>query len=216
MVDLSSVERGMLRTVEWHRAEAAAAYLEIVYDPSEWERYAAGFQQSNRLLLNPLLSLFSWRLVQLAKARPHLNATIAGESRYLYDHVNLGFTVQAGDRLYMAIVPEAETLSETDFVARLGEVQRAAMKNALDPAHSSGATIAMSSMARWAVTRHIPVLAPHTALMIAHTAQQASSATLGASYDHRALSGWDVVRVLQDLARPLEWDSPRAGAGSVT
>jgi pyruvate/2-oxoglutarate dehydrogenase complex dihydrolipoamide acyltransferase (E2) component len=204
MIDLNPAERGMLRTVEWHKDEAAAAYLEIGYDASGWEHYAAEFQKSKRLLLNPLLSLFAWRLVQLARAQPRINATIVNGSKYVYDHVNLGFTIQAGERLYVVVVPEAEALTEAEFVDRLGAVQRAAMKNALDPAQTSGATIAFSSMARWAVTRHVPVLAPHTTLMVAHTAPQSGSATLGATYDHRVLSGWDVVGVLQNLSHPSE------------
>lgn len=204
-VELTPVERGMLRTVEWHRDEAAAAYVEISYDPSDWQQYAAEVQKSRKLLVNPLLSLLAWRLVQLAKAQPEINSTMSGDSRYAYDHVNLGFTVQAGDRLYVVVVPEAESLDEAEFVTRLGELQRTAMKHALTPKQTSGATIAFSSMARWAVTRHMPVLVPHTSMMVAHTATpQAGSATLGATYDHRVLSGWHAVRVLQSLSRVQE------------
>jgi pyruvate/2-oxoglutarate dehydrogenase complex dihydrolipoamide acyltransferase (E2) component len=200
-VDLTPIERGMLRTVEWHRDEAAAAYVEISYDPSAWQDYAAEFQKSKRSLVSPLLALLAWKLAQLAKTQPEINTTMVGESRYAYDHVNLGFTVQAGERLYVVVVPEAESMNEIEFVGRLNELQRAAMKNALSPKETSGATIAFSSMARWAVTRHVPVLVPYTSLMVAHTAPQAGAATLGATYDHRVLSGWHAVRVLQSLAR---------------
>jgi hypothetical protein len=48
----------------------------------------------------------------------------------------------------------------------------------------------------------MPILIPHTSLMIAHTAAGSQGATLGATYDHRVLSGGDVVRVLQELAEP--------------
>jgi pyruvate dehydrogenase E2 component (dihydrolipoamide acetyltransferase) len=201
---LTPNERGMLRAVEWHRDEAVAAYAEIRYDPSEWDAYAAKFQQAHGTLLNPLLSLFAWKLVQLAKARPGINTTMSGDSRYVYEHVNLGFTVQAGERLYVVVVEEAERLDEAEFVDRLGALQRTAMKHSLRPNESSAATIAFSSMARWPVGRHIPVLAPHTAMMVAHTAPNEGSATLGATYDHRVLTGADAVRTLQGLSRPGE------------
>jgi pyruvate/2-oxoglutarate dehydrogenase complex dihydrolipoamide acyltransferase (E2) component len=194
----------MLRAVEWHRDEAVPAYAEIRYDPSAWEAYAAQFQKDQGTLLNPLLSLLAWKLVQLAKSRPSINATMSGEERYAYDHVNLGFTVQAGERLYVVVVAEAERLSEKEFVENLGALQRSAMKHSLRPSESSAATIAFSSMARWPVGRHIPVLAPHTSIMVAHTAPNEGSATLGATYDHRVLSGADAVRVLQGLSRPGE------------
>jgi pyruvate/2-oxoglutarate dehydrogenase complex dihydrolipoamide acyltransferase (E2) component len=191
----------MLRTVEWHQREAISAYLEISYDSSPWETYARDFQKANKLLVSPLVSLMAWRLVQLAKEHPEINATLANGEKYVYDHVNMGFTVQAGERLYVIVLQEAEKLSQVDFVKKLGDLQRSAMNNSLRPEETSGATIAMSSMARWPVTRHVPLLVPYTAMMIAHTAPVAGSATLGATYDHRVLSGGDAVRVLQALCR---------------
>jgi len=43
--------------------------------------------------------------------------------------------------------------------------------------------------------------------MVAHAAPEradGAAAILGASYDHRVLSGFDVARVLQLLAQPAE------------
>ena len=94
-------------------------------------------------------------------------------------------------------------MSAARFIDGLGEVQRHAMAHKLRPAESSGATLAFSSMARWNVTRHIPILPPYTSLIVAHAAPRTSAAAvLGATYDHRLLSGFDVVQVLQALARP--------------
>ena len=67
----------------------------------------------------------------------------------------------------------------------------------------SGATVSFSSMARWNVSRHIPVLPPQTSLIVAHAAPKGSGrAVLGASYDHRLLTGFDVAQVLQALSQP--------------
>jgi len=58
-------------------------------------------------------------------------------------------------------------------------------------------------MARWNVSRHIPILPPQTSLIIAHAApKNAVNAVLGATYDHRVLTGFDVAQVLQALSRP--------------
>ena len=88
-------------------------------------------------------------------------------------------------------------MPESEFVEELGRLQRAAMKHSLKPEQTSDATIGFSSMARWNVTRHIPVLLPRTGLMVAHCA-----ASLGATYDHRLLTGFDVVQVLRALSLP--------------
>ena len=193
----------MLFTVLWHRDRAAAAYLEIEYDPRPWNDYASRYAQQNKLLLSPLLPLIAFGLVELAKATPRINATVVNDRRYQYHPINLGFTVQAGQTLYLAVVQGAQEMNAARFIDALGEVQRHAMAHTLRPGESSGATLAFSSMARWKVSRHVPILPPSTSLIVSHAAPRASgNAVLGASYDHRLLSGFDVAQVLQALTQP--------------
>jgi pyruvate/2-oxoglutarate dehydrogenase complex dihydrolipoamide acyltransferase (E2) component len=123
--------------------------------------------------------------------------------RYQYRPVNLGFTVQAGRTLFLTVIHEAHAMNVADFIGAMGEIQRRAMAHKLAAAEMTGATVAFSSMARWNVSRHVPILPPRTSLIVAHAASRGSNtAVLGASYDHRLLSGHDVVQVLQLLARP--------------
>lgn len=197
IVPFTPVERGMARTVEWHRDEAVPGYVELQYDPSSWDSYAKRFQERHQLLLSPLLALMAWRLARLAAEQPRINATASAEGAFVFDQVNLGFTVQADTSLYVVVVREAGRMEEADFVNELGKLQRAAMKHSLTIEQTSGATIGFTSMARWNVTRHIPVMLPETSLMVAH-----SVATLGATYDHRLLTGFDVVQVLRALSSP--------------
>ena len=117
--------------------------------------------------------------------------------------VNPGFTVQAGETHYLTVVRDAASLETKPFIEALGEVQRNAIQRKLSRDVTTGATIAFSSMARWNVSRHIPILPPYCSLMIAHAAPKGSGrAVPGASYDHRVLSGFDVARLLMELAKP--------------
>lgn len=202
-LDLSTEERGMLDTVSWHRDQAAAAYLEIEYDPTIWDEAAAAYATEHGLMLSPLLPLMAYRLVELARENPKLNSTIVGNQRYQYGPINLGFTVQADNTLYLAVVNDAGSMEVGPFISALGEVQRHAMGHKLKPEESQGATLSFSSMSRWRVTRHMPILPPNTSVMVAHTATSSHGrAVLGASYDHRVLSGFDVARLLRGLATP--------------
>ena len=200
--DLRSEERGMLATVTWHRDFAVPGYIELEYDPAPWEVYAKAFAERHKLLLSPLLSLMSWRLVELARETPLLNSTMVGNQRYEYSAVNLGFTVQAGDTLYLTVARDAQALDEIGFVNAMGELQRRAATHKLGPQEIQGTTISFSSMARWKVSRHIPVLPPRTAIMIAHAASLDGRSVIGASYDHRVLNGFHVVTALRKLSKP--------------
>jgi pyruvate dehydrogenase E2 component (dihydrolipoamide acetyltransferase) len=203
---LSAEEHGMVSTVTWHRDHAVAAYLEMTYDQQAWEDYAAAFAERHKFMLSPLLPLMAYRLVKLARDIPKINTTLVNGQKYLYDQVNLGFTVQVGETLYLTVVQQADAMDDRQFIDALGEVQRHAMAKKLRPDESIGATLGFSSMARWNVSRHVPVLAPYTALMVAHSAppKGGQSAVLGASYDHRILNGHDVAKVLQELTQPPE------------
>ena len=126
---------------------------------------------------------------------PRINATIVNNRLYQYRPVNLGFTVQAGSTLYLTVVRDAQEMDATRFIEAMGALQRNAMAHKLRASETSGATLSFSSMARWKVSRHIPILSPYTSLMIAHAApRDTGKAVLGASYDHRLLSGFDVTR----------------------
>ncbi|MCZ4313809.1 2-oxo acid dehydrogenase subunit E2 [Comamonadaceae bacterium G21597-S1] len=202
LVPLKSEERGMLATVTWHRDVAVPGYVEVSYDPAPWDTYADAFKQENGLLLGPLLPLMAWRLAQLAADKPKLNATIIDGKRFEYAAVNLGFTVQAGDVLYLTVLRNALSNRELEFVNALIELQRRASGHRLTASETQGATIGFSSMARWKVSRHIPILSPQTCIMVAHTMAEDGVGVLGASYDHRVINGSEVAGMLKKLSRP--------------
>lgn len=202
LLPLLPKELGMLHTVSWHHGEAATGYIEVPYDPAPWTSYARSFQEFHRLVLNPLLSLMAWRLVEIAKRHSKLNSTVIDQHKYVYSQVNLGFTVHSDSALYLVVVDAANRLLERPFFDRLFELQRRAMDNSLRPHEVTGSTIAFTSMARWNVSRHIPVLPRFTSLIVAHTDSGERGAALGATYDHRVLSGADVVHALRELSCP--------------
>jgi pyruvate/2-oxoglutarate dehydrogenase complex dihydrolipoamide acyltransferase (E2) component len=199
---LTPEERGMLRTVLWQRQEAVPGYVELKYDAAAWDRLAADYQKRERLLLNPLLALMAYRLTRIAKENPRLTSTILDDQRLEYDVVNLGFTVQSETTLYLVVVENAAALTCAEFIARLTDLQRRALARQLRVHEASGATIAFSSMARWNATCHIPVLPPQTALIIAHAASSADGrGTLGATYDHRVLTGFEAFSAVSAVSR---------------
>jgi pyruvate dehydrogenase E2 component (dihydrolipoyllysine-residue acetyltransferase) len=199
---LSTNERGMLRTVLWQQQHAVPGYVEVEYDAAAWDRTAAEYQKQERLLMNPLLALMAFRLVNVVRQNRRLNATIVGERRLIYDTVNLGFTVQSDTTLYLAVVRDAGRMTCREFIDRLAQLQRNAMAHRLRSDEASGATVAFTSMARWGVTRHIPVLPPNTALTVAHAASPTDGrAALGATYDHRVLTGFDALSALAEISR---------------
>jgi pyruvate/2-oxoglutarate dehydrogenase complex dihydrolipoamide acyltransferase (E2) component len=202
LTPLSMEARGMLRSVQWHRDEAVPAYLEIEFDQKPWEERAKTHAAERRLLGDPLLPLMAHYLASIARGHPKLNSTIVDGRRFAYEHVNLGFTIQVEEHLYLVVVRQAEAKEPQAFVEALNRLHRQAVAGRLAPDDLQGATVAFSSMARWHVSRHVPILPPHVSMIVAHTVSKEGQAVLGATYDHRVLSGGDTVAILTKLAQP--------------
>jgi len=201
---LSPEERGMLRTVLWQRDEAVPGYVELEYDAAAWAMFAGEYQKRKRLMLSPQLALMAYQLVRFAATHERWNSTIVGEMRHVYSSVNLGFTIQSDTTLYLGVVQDASALTCDQFVERLSQLQRGATAHNLRATDLTGATISFSSMARWKATRHVPVLPPHTALIVAHAGARGGTGALGATYDHRVLTGFDALSAIQAVACPDE------------
>jgi pyruvate/2-oxoglutarate dehydrogenase complex dihydrolipoamide acyltransferase (E2) component len=142
------------------------------------------------------------RLVRLAVENPVLNSTIIGGERHEYSAVNLGFTLQSDTRLSLLSVRNAETLTALAFVQQLQSLMRRGMKEQLRLEDTNDVTVSFSSMSKWDVTRHMPVLPPFTSLIVAHASTRAGIGSLGATYDHRVLTGGEVAAALQLLSTP--------------
>ena len=195
---LTHDERGMLRTVLWQRDYAVPGYIEIPCDEAAWKDYGLAFQKRHRMLVNPSLSLMARQLAELARDHPKLNSTLLDNARFAYSQVNLGSPCSPAMRsTWSSWKMPRSSWTNCNSSTGLSELQRHAMAHKLSPAEIQGATVSFSSMARWQVTRHMPVLPPFTSLIVAH-----AQGLLGATYDHRVLSGFDVVNALKLMAAP--------------
>jgi len=202
-LSLDPEERAMLRAVSWHQT-AVPAYVERRYDPRPWRQFADHVQVTCDILFDPVLSLLARRLVEIVSQEPRLNSTIVGDRRLAYDRVNLGFAVQGGASLYLVVLRDADQLPQKTFCTRLGELQRRALTDSLRPDEVTGATVAFSSMARWHVSRHVPILPAYTTVIVSHTVATNGDGILGATYDHRSAAGGDVAAMLRQLSCPPE------------
>jgi pyruvate/2-oxoglutarate dehydrogenase complex dihydrolipoamide acyltransferase (E2) component len=207
---LSTFQRGMASMVDWSRNQPVATYLERIVDQAPWEDRARRFQQEHDLLLDPLLGLLAHRLVRIVRELPLINATFHDDGLYEYDAVNLGFTIDVKSQLYLAVIRDADRLCATEFIEQLGELQRRAFRKRLRTDETTGATLGFSSLAKGEISRHVPVLPPHTSLIVAHSAAlplvgdstMTKPVVLGATYDHRVLDGALISRVLARMSTP--------------
>ena len=180
---------------------AVPASVEVPFD-LRLEEFAWRFAQAHDLFADPALSFLAYELVKCAKTQPELNATLFEHNRFLYSQINVGFAIQAKSGLVMAVLRNAERLNRIEFVQAL-QWQKRAIGGKLTPEQTAGMISVYRALPRANVTRHIPVLPPHTCLIVAHSAKPPSGAgVIGATYDHRLLDGETVARGAGQALQP--------------
>lgn len=207
---LTEKENGLLKTVSWQKQHAIPSYCEYLIDHQAWQHYATEYAKQHNLLIDPLLGLLAYRLVQVVKDKPELNAFIHQRYKIFHPDIHLGFTITNQSGLFLLVIKQAQRLSCADFLDQLMELQRASLAGRLTSQDLFGSTLSFSSMMNMGVSRHTPILPPRNALIVAHAVAsmppslscQPAQATLGASYDHRCLDGVTVAKVLKQLITP--------------
>ena len=206
---MNNFELGTLDTLSWATREAASAYLEHTLNFRPLLDYSQQIQHRNDWIFDPLISLLAWFFTRVIVANVGLNTTQRNKSILEYKQVNLGFTVDVQGQLFFPVLHNVGEYDQTSFIAAFVDLQRRTLKRTLVKQELSGATIGFSSLSSFGVTRHQPILPPHTSLMLAHSATlpfstpETAYTILGATYDHKVHSGSKVAKMLQNLSATI-------------
>lgn len=200
---LTAFEDAMRRTVAWQQTEAVPSYLEISFPAGPWDAYAEEFKLRHQLLSSPIIALMAHQLALVVARHPQANSYMEGGRVYDRTEVNLGLTITAAERLYLAVIPASETMKPEAFCSRLAQLHRQAVRHKLSASDMPPPSVGFSSLAGHHVLRHIPILAPRTCLMVAHSRFD-DQMIVGATYDHRLLHGTGVAAMLNELRKPIQ------------
>lgn len=159
----------------------------------------------------PSLSVVDFVLRAAAMAvlySPAINCWVSADGRQFFDHVNLGYAVDAAQGLVVPVIPGAERMSLRELSERRKQLTEKAVAGRLSPDDLTGATFTVTNLGPYGVEFFNPLINPPQAgiLGVGAVRKQESSATLALSltFDHRAIDGGDAARVLDNLAQACE------------
>jgi pyruvate dehydrogenase E2 component (dihydrolipoyllysine-residue acetyltransferase) len=153
------------------------------------------------------------------REHPRVNASYSDGAFHLYQRVNVGIAVAAGDALLVPTVYEADTLGLGAIARATRSLAERARAGALTPAELDGATFTVSNLGGFGITEFTAVINPPQAAILAVGAVvrrpvvrdgavvpgHLLTATL--TCDHRILDGASAARFLcrvgELLAEPL-------------
>ncbi len=146
-------------------------------------------------------TLFAFAVAQAVKDHPMFRSTLVGDSAVrTYDHIQLGIAVALpGDELVLAVVPDADTLSWSDFAQKCRENITSA-RNGNDQANES-VTLSLTNMQAHGIRDAVAVVVPPGICTVflgeaywgldqsASEPKLQRQANLGITFDHRLING---------------------------
>ena len=150
-----------------------------------------------------------------ATAEPTMNATYREDVLHCADTVNIGLAVDSPKGLYVPVLRDVASRSDTDLLDAIEDYKEQARAGGIAQADLQGATILLSNFGSLAGRFATPVVLPPTVAIVAAgrtydgviaadgTAVVRPLLPLSVSADHRAVTGGELARFLRALLKAL-------------
>jgi pyruvate dehydrogenase E2 component (dihydrolipoamide acetyltransferase) len=150
------------------------------------------------------------------RRHPRVNGAYRDGRFELYEHVNVGIAVAAGDGLVVPTIHNADRLSLTELATESRRLAQRVRDGAVSPQELAGGTFTISNLGMFGVDRFAGVINPPQAaiLCVGAVAKRATVhedqlairplLTLTLVSDHRIIYGADAAAFLADLRAGLE------------
>jgi pyruvate dehydrogenase E2 component (dihydrolipoamide acetyltransferase) len=148
---------------------------------------------------------------------PRVNGAWRDGRFELYERINIGVAVAAGDALLVPTVHEADRCSLGEIARQTRRLAAAAREGTLTPAELSAGTFSVSNLGMFGIERFTAVLNPPQAAILAVGTLESKPVVgedgsivagrrmaLTLTCDHRILHGADAARFLMDIRSQLE------------
>jgi pyruvate/2-oxoglutarate dehydrogenase complex dihydrolipoamide acyltransferase (E2) component len=150
-----------------------------------------------------------YEVSRLLRKVPALNATYRAGAMLQYDAVNLGFAMDDGRGLKVAVLPNCDTLPLNEIVAMLHDLTVAYLEDKLTPAQTANATFTVSDLSGLGVSGFVPLISENQGAILGVGGEQFApdSATgfytLTLAFDHQLSNGRAAALFLGDLKSRL-------------
>ncbi|MGA2571034.1 MAG: 2-oxo acid dehydrogenase subunit E2 [Terracidiphilus sp.] len=161
-----------------------------------------------------------YEVSRLLRKYPGLNATYRNGAMLQYDAVNLGFAMDDGRGLKVAVVPNCDALPLNEIVAMLHDLSVAYLEDKLTPAQTSNATFTVSDLSGLGVSGFVPLISENQGAILGVSGEQfapdstAGFYTLTLTFDHQLSNGRTAALFLGELkSRLASYESTAEQAG---
>lgn len=202
LIDLSNYQKGIINTISWQKENAIVGYIEKIIDIKRVSEFSENLKIDKKWIFDPFFPIMSYHFSRIIKNNIHFNATIKNGKYCTYNKVNLGFTLDVEDKLLIGVLSAACEYDFDQFIESIFSVQKKTVSGNMNLNEMNQPTIGITSLSSQSMSRHIPILLPHTSIMFAlsdvlpNTNEKGKYCSFGITYDHRLHSGTQISQLL--------------------
>jgi pyruvate/2-oxoglutarate dehydrogenase complex dihydrolipoamide acyltransferase (E2) component len=150
-----------------------------------------------------------YEVSRLLRKYPALNATYQADSILQYEMVNIGYAMDDGRGLKVAVLPKCDSLSREEIVERLRDLTVAYIEDKLTPTQLANATFTISDLSGLGVSGFVPLISENQGAILGVGGEQFAPGgregfyTLTLTFDHQLSDGRTAALFLSDLKSRL-------------
>lgn len=150
------------------------------------------------------------------KKFPPLNSHIIKDELIMYNNINIGVAVDAGESLLVPVLQRAEKYKLGELCCALEDISQRARENKLNPSEIAGGTFTITNLGMYRVDSFTPIINPPEVailgvnrivdkpIVVNKAVEVRPTMNLSLSFDHRVVDGAQAARFLAYLVELLE------------
>jgi pyruvate/2-oxoglutarate dehydrogenase complex dihydrolipoamide acyltransferase (E2) component len=161
--------------------------------------------QRNPIVAGNAGAVIAYETARLLRKYPAFNATYRPDSMMQYEQVNIGYAIDDGRGLKVAVLRDCDTKSLAEITEELRRLVLAYLDNKLTPAQISGGTFTISDLSGMGVASFLPLISEDQGAILGVGGEQFLPGsrdgcyTLTLAFDHQLSEGRTAALFLNDL-----------------
>ncbi|HEV2710982.1 MAG TPA: 2-oxo acid dehydrogenase subunit E2 [Edaphobacter sp.] len=178
--------------------------------------------ESNSVVAGNVGAVIVYEVARLLRKYPAFNATYRPNTMLQYEQVNIGYAMDDGRGLKVAVLQDCDQKSLSEITSELRGLVLGYLEDKLNPSQISGGTFTISDLSGSGVSSFLPLISEDQGAILGVSSEQFSpgeyegSYNLTLAFDHQLSEGRTAVLFLNDLKdRLLHYEKAMAGGGTI-
>lgn len=208
---INSIQKEVAKNVKLSQDTNATSYMTLDLDRKIVEEICNNKSSISKLPLT-LFDLLSFKISISINKFPLVNSYLEKDNIIMNKNVNLGFTVEKDNNLFMPVIKNIDNKNENEIFLKKLELIRKVYNKDIKSEDISNGTISIANISSGFIKYHYPIIYPKQSTIIGISSLEKSNTNLikdnligiTIGYDHRLINGNYCSSFIEFLIKEIE------------